>query len=433
MEEGERLRAENAELHEEAQRLRARLEQLERQEGPAPESRLRAALADQAATPEQLEQAIAGCVALVEEAQRELEAKRFRARRGAFERLHGALDAGKEVQLAEAIAEARLAGVDEEDVEKAEAKLTELRSLTPAQREAKAARELEAARKKQAFVFVKKDDAPGLKALLEGLELNIRWQDWKDHAGRQLWRCAQDLRARQVQEMLAPLLGKKAPRPPGRAGMAAPTPALTAPRASDAGARGGESAPAGTVPTHDAAAELADLSLQAAAPPAEPQAKAYPAPTPNAVVEATPQATREATPEALANEEQERLKARALRAVAQDDSAALIEVLQCTPSDLISTWQNKAGKDLLTLSEERGSSGAYSVLARAMGIMREIKREPFEDRESVWVFVQGDVQPRRATVMEDTPEEADQVLLEFWDGDNPPELVERCLVRRMWS
>jgi len=56
-----------------------------------------------------------------------------------------------------------------------------------------------------------------------------------------------------------------------------------------------------------------------------------------------------------------------------------------------------------------------------------------EEREAVWVFLPGEVQPHRATVLEDTPEEAEVVLLEYWDGDTPPERVERCLVRRMWG
>jgi len=43
------------------------------------------------------------------------------------------------------------------------------------------------------------------------------------------------------------------------------------------------------------------------------------------------------------------------------------------------------------------------------------------------------VQPRRATVLEDTPEEDDEVLVEFWDGDDPPERMEKCLVRKMFS
>ncbi|CAK0817910.1 unnamed protein product, partial [Prorocentrum cordatum] len=96
-------------------------------------------------------------------------------------------------------------------------------------------------------------------------------------------------------------------------------------------------------------------------------------------------------------------------------------------------WENKAGKDLLTLAQERGSTCVYAMLARALGMVHEVKREAYAEREAVWVFAQGEVQPRRATVVEDTPEEADDVLIEYWDGDAPPEPVERCMVQRMLS
>ena len=66
--------------------------------------------------------------------------------------------------------------------------------------------------------------------------------------------------------------------------------------------------------------------------------------------------------------EEEKLKARALRAVVQDDFVTLGEVLNLAPVEKWSKWENKAGKDLLTLSQERGSSSAYSALARALGL-----------------------------------------------------------------
>jgi len=129
--------------------------------------------------------------------------------------------------------------------------------------------------------------------------------------------------------------------------------------------------------------------------------------------------------------EEATLKAKALRAVVQDDCAALSEVLDCVALGIWSRWQNKAGKDLITLSEERGSSSAYSELAKALGLVKEVKREAFEERDTIWVFVAGNVQPKRATVLEDTPEEVDEILVEYWDGDDPPERVDRCRVRKM--
>jgi hypothetical protein len=125
------------------------------------------------------------------------------------------------------------------------------------------------------------------------------------------------------------------------------------------------------------------------------------------------------------------LRQKALRAVAQDDIYMLEEVLNVVHKDVWEKWQNKAGKDLLTLSQERGSNSAYSLLARSKGILKELQREAFEEREAVWVFENGEVQPRRATVLEESPPEEDTVYVEFWDGDEEPVRVERCLVRKI--
>jgi len=127
------------------------------------------------------------------------------------------------------------------------------------------------------------------------------------------------------------------------------------------------------------------------------------------------------------------LKVKAFRYVVSDKMAELDAVLSRLPLELWSNWENKAGKDLITLSEERGSSGAYSVLAKKLGLVQDRKKESFEERESVWIFRPGEVQPLRATVLEDTPEEVDDVLVEYWDGDDPPSRVEKCMVRKLWS
>jgi len=138
-------------------------------------------------------------------------------------------------------------------------------------------------------------------------------------------------------------------------------------------------------------------------------------------------------PQHVSPEEEEKFKARALRAVVKDDCAALSEVLESVPVAQWSKWQNKAGKDLLTLAQDRGSACAETALAKALGMVDEAPKEAFEERQAVWVFLPGEVQPRRATVLEDTPEEDDEVLVEFWDGDDPPERMEKCLVRKMFS
>merc|ERR1712025_79843 len=100
------------------------------------------------------------------------------------------------------------------------------------------------------------------------------------------------------------------------------------------------------------------------------------------------------------------------------------------PVNLWSTWRNKADRDLLGLSEERGASVAYCIVARHLGIVQESKREVYEERESVWVFEPGEVQPRRATVLEDTPAAADTVLLEFWEGEIMTAKVDRALIMK---
>lgn len=126
-------------------------------------------------------------------------------------------------------------------------------------------------------------------------------------------------------------------------------------------------------------------------------------------------------------------KSKALRAAAQDDTVTLTEIIESFPVEVWSKWENKAGKDLLTLSQERGSVIVYSQLAKALGIVKELKRESFMEREAVWIYRRGDVQPKRATVLADTPENAEMVSIEYWDGDEPATVVDKCSVRKMFS
>jgi len=127
------------------------------------------------------------------------------------------------------------------------------------------------------------------------------------------------------------------------------------------------------------------------------------------------------------------LKKKAFRAVCQDDCETLTEVFGCISSDTWSTWANKAGKNLIDLSQERGSKAAYSLIAKSLGLIKEVKRELFEEREAVWIFSAGDVQPRQATVLEDTPLEADKILIEFWDGADEPIYIDRCQIHKSHS
>jgi len=396
----------------------------------------------QGATSEELRQAIGGVEAMLDEARRELERKEHRERRAAFEQLHSAIEKADETLLEEALFAARRSNVDAEDVQKGEAKLLELRSLSEEQKAARAARELEIKRKKDAFLLVKKDDAVSLKALLEGLEADVRWKDWRDYAGRTMWRCAQELRAERVQEFLAPLLGMTAPSE-----KAGKRPAPIDPSGLSSLAQRSEP------PLGEGAAS--DLGVRPSSPPFVKQLTPPAAaglPTGEAVTNgvsgssahatAGDEASAEASAEALSNEakfpvlseaEKAELKAKAFKAVVRDECDTLAKVLEAVPKSVWSAWENKAGKDLLTLSQERGSSGAYSLLAKALDMIKQMKRESFEERESVWIFVNGDVQPKRATVLEDTSEEADEILVEYWDGDDPAFHVDRCMVRKMWS
>merc|ERR1712194_304741 len=233
--------------------------------------------------------------------------------------------------------------------------------------------------------------------------------NWKDFSGRSLLQCAYNLRSTKVQDEKAPTLlgsisadsrlsssssrstlaskqsGKDAEKSPEKSAIApAPAPsALTLPLAAEIERRK-------NIPQAPA---QADMSMGRKIP----------------------------------NESE--LMRDAFRAVVQDDTLALSAVLDSkVPIEVWREWKNKAGKDLLSLSEERGSTAAYSWMAKALGLIKDRKRDSYEEREAVWVLLTGDVQPRRATVLEDTPEEADQIQLEFWDGYEPPSNIHRDFV-----
>merc|ERR1719191_1271109 len=121
------------------------------------------------------------------------------------------MDKGDESAIEAALVDARLAEVGAEDLGKAEQKLAEVKAMTPEQKAAKRRAASEAIWKKEAFLLVKKDDDGGLKAFIEGLEEGVRWQDWKDYAGRTLWRAAQELKSGRAQQYLAPKLGLAVP------------------------------------------------------------------------------------------------------------------------------------------------------------------------------------------------------------------------------
>jgi len=126
-------------------------------------------------------------------------------------------------------------------------------------------------------------------------------------------------------------------------------------------------------------------------------------------------------------------KSKAFRAAAQNDSGTLTEIIESVSIDTWSKWENRAGKTLLTLSEERRSAAVHWQIAKALGIVKESKHETFEEGEDVWVYVPGDVQPRRATVLADTLEGPEMIPIEYWEGNEPATCVDRCLIRKTFS
>eukprot|EP00927_Polykrikos_kofoidii_P065116 TRINITY_DN60907_c0_g1_i1.p1 TRINITY_DN60907_c0_g1~~TRINITY_DN60907_c0_g1_i1.p1 ORF type:complete len:937 (+),score=227.11 TRINITY_DN60907_c0_g1_i1:183-2993(+) len=478
-----------------------------------------------------LRPAVRSVEVMLEEARHELASIEFRERRAAYEQLHNVVNGDDEDQLEAALIRARETKVDDEEIVRAENKLLELKALTPQMKAAKQARKLEVANKKQAYVYVKQDKAPALEAMLEGLDEVVKWEDWKDHAGRSLWICARDLRAASVQEMLTRLLdvkkgdSVKAPkrRNSSLTGSEGPfTPRVFTPRLTNAAfASNADPADDSSAPTSPVGASVAVVPPAADVEPkavAEPTTSAEPAPAPAAASEAvvagdsssssqasspsttsaagsggdasteasvgsatsstpvkTPLASSEESPQkqadagpvpastaegvapetsaatapapsadsapveattapapvALTGAQEAEKRLQAFRCVVRDDCDALLEALEGVAVEVWENWRNKAGKSLLTLCEERGSSSAYAVIARELGMLKEPPREMFEERECVWIFKLGEVQPVRATVLEDTPPEADEILVEYWDGDDPPSHVERCQVRKI--
>eukprot|EP00927_Polykrikos_kofoidii_P079550 TRINITY_DN7632_c0_g1_i2.p1 TRINITY_DN7632_c0_g1~~TRINITY_DN7632_c0_g1_i2.p1 ORF type:complete len:599 (+),score=145.83 TRINITY_DN7632_c0_g1_i2:596-2392(+) len=485
----DKLKKDNAQLHLEVDGLRQERDVANAQAEAAAsarkaversldsEGRLKAVMTRRTATAGDLEEAILSVESLVEEARRELRASRLRERRAAYEMLLSAISKEDEEDLEKAIAASVLAQVDTEDILKGECKLLELRALTPEQRADKARRQLVTKLKKDAYLYVKRDNEEQLQACLESLPEEVRWQDFRDYAGRSLWKCAQDMRVMRVQKYLAQKLGIEIPEGSGAAPRLAKRQSshvkdlLGLSRQTSDGA---ESVEAGTpvvspksghpislahaqesgdVPAdHGQGVAAENLKVQAAGatPPAvasnaSPQ-KAVKSPEKSAAslpkaMPSTPSRGQEfgnmrvlssRSPVVLnGNESHDELKAKAMRAVAQDDVEALEAMLKTVPVEVWSKWMNKASKDLVTLSQERGSAEAYCMLARELGIIKDMSRDTFEEGETIWVFEPGEVMAKRASVLEDTPEEAEDVLVEYWDGDEPPLRVERCLIMKM--
>mmetsp|Transcript_18975 Transcript_18975/g.40836 ORF Transcript_18975/g.40836 Transcript_18975/m.40836 type:complete len:493 (-) Transcript_18975:48-1526(-) len=442
------------------------------------EGRLRAVLTNHSSTSSELRQAIAAVKVLLEEAERELARKEHREMRAAFQNLHDAIDTRDERLLPVAIEEAERTKCDPDDIKRAREILEELLSATSEERRAKELKEIAAEKRRQAFVLVKQDDAPRLQALFDALEPEIRWQDWKNHEGRTLWRFAQAVGSMSVQTIMAPCLGlseRNEDRTPNHNGTNANNNnnnsrskknrnrnnrRKTAKRSSDfadspegtgninfqigeqdmspsvqsAGSETSASASAsprasshsrsrlGEGATGPSAEEAFSSNFQPVITGAYSEAGSVASPTSRDSPWSPPQ-----TPAESAEDKAAFTKAKS--AVLNNDGSALQEVLSRTDIDRVRSWKNAAGEGLLALSESRHKPEMYAILARAFGMVEERKPQAFEERQDVWVYTQGEVQPKRATILEDSPEEEDHVHIEYWDGDGDPEWIEKSRVR----
>lgn len=454
-------------LLEETQRDLARVrQQLAGAGNDHSESLLRALLLDQHSTSEQLLEAASAHEVLLQEVRREASAKQFRERRAVFERLHTAIDATNEAMLAEAVAEARRVKLDAEDVEKGEQKLSEMRSLTEEERAAKVAREINTKNKEQAFLLAKKEQVGELEELLNSVGIE-QWQTWKDHAGRTLLQFARQFSKVESQRCLSTLLGIAQPD-----AVAKTRPRVCLPKTEthhcelphQRGAPVADSSPPMEVDTPPPTTPRGFLKREARTPCLPPD-RAPVADSPLMEVD-TPLPTtprsflgREArTPPCQSRDRNSSMtafssrpslgcmsvmsmdsgcvdhaeaKVAAFRAVARDRVENLENSLDDIPSEIWSEWKNKGGKDLLSLAQERGSSNAYSFLATKLGILQEMKPEVYELREDVWVFLPGDVQPRRATVTGCASHDASSVQVEFWDDTAPSSRVDKTCLRKL--
>jgi hypothetical protein len=346
-------------------------------------------------------------------------------------------------------------GIDADDIEKAEAKLELLRSISDEERAAQEAQRELAERKRRSFQLVKQGKALALKDLLGGDSNDAgarTWMQWKDHAGRSLLSYAKELRVEAVQECLehmssndneAESVESNSPiektSPAQEFHEEVPTIVLTCTPQRPVLATE-------VVPDESRLQHITRVTTPGVAPwspesesdPTSVVTKSdseWPA-TPAKLVESLQEEESPPVPEekeaggCLSAEEEAALRQQAFKAVVKDDTVTLADILAKVPNDTWSSWQNKAAKDLLTLAQERGSPASYSMLAKELGILQERKRESFEEREAVWVLFPGEVQARHATVLEDTPSDATQVLLEFWDSDEPPSKVDHALVMK---
>jgi len=402
------------------------------------ESALRAVMARPGASVDELRHAIKGVEALVNEAQRELERAEYRQKRAAYEKLYEVLGKADEEQLEAALAEARRVGLNKEDVEKGEAKLQELRSMTDGERYAMESEKLKAALKPQLFLFVKKNDYATLEEEISKLSPDIAWEDWRDHNGRTLIKYADELRLFSVQEVLASLLAEKKP-----GAITTDAPKVISPCPDEASTDDScspvfhwtsPSKPGGTAETPETRTPSSGGQVSPNVPSTPPSTSPKRS-MPERTVSTTSYTPRSpSTPSGPHAEE----KKAAFKAASTGDEKALVAALENVPTDVWTQWQNQGGQELMEMSKNRDEylgTSIHKLLLNMLGLIVERKYEPLDEGQAVWVFFAGDVVPRQATVREDTLADADKVLVQYWDGkdDETAEYVDRCCVNRLGS
>eukprot|EP00448_Togula_jolla_P035939 CAMPEP_0170632690 /NCGR_PEP_ID=MMETSP0224-20130122/35475_1 /TAXON_ID=285029 /ORGANISM="Togula jolla, Strain CCCM 725" /LENGTH=488 /DNA_ID=CAMNT_0010961445 /DNA_START=45 /DNA_END=1511 /DNA_ORIENTATION=+ len=303
---------------------------------PCSEANLRAALASQGTTSLELNQAITSVESLIEEARQKLAIAELRAQPAHGDEL-----------------------VPEGMVRRRSSK-EGLQRLSSQQQAARQTRQIDSQNRKRAFLLVNIDDAEGLQDLLKGLP-DRQWQLWRDSAGRSLWRCAQEQHSRQAQQCLSVLLGLRAPRD-----------MLLQPRL---GRRHSAAEAVRSMPAlPGAGAQVVGEGFRGS--PSLDRSCSSTAPCPTAE-------------EGSVQHGPEQLRLQAFRAVVRDDTSELSDVLSQVAIEVWSKWTNKAGHDLLSLSDERGSSKAKWSLAEALGLLsglqcdldRGLPERAWQDRE----------------------------------------------------
>jgi len=339
--------------------------------------------------------------------------------------------------------------IDGTDIHLAKSKLEHLRSLSAAEVAAQEARKQLMETKLRAYRLVKQGKAAALKELLQDASVAGVWPQWRDHSGRSLLVYARQVKAKTVQDCLEHLLWLAEPQA-RISPRSSPRSSLATPRFSPCHVQ----AEAATSPERQVTTPETVSGPKCPARVTSPETTSGPknlsrVTTPN-VAPWLPDGIRssavsgcagtDASPCSVASKDTPRaspdeadsetaLRLQAFRAVVKDDTKELNSILNNLSQDVWSSWQNKAGKDLLTLAQERRATGSYALIGRALGLLQERKREAFEECETVWVLCPGEVQARHGTVVEDAPADGDtELLIEFWDRPGPPQKVDRANV-----